>query len=896
MKRRAFLAATLLALFVLAACSGDYRPPSALYRAELPFTVVYTYPTHLAQEFPVTGSILVGFNHDLHPDTNAAVVRLQQVAPDGTLHTVPVEVFVTGANLIVTPVKSLDPLRRYELTVSADIRDAEGAAPAIPAAGFFLAFDTLAEHPLANRLLDVTSTDPAAGDDQIFDFHTFRVHFSEPLDRRTVINGQTFQFAGEDGNLVEGTIFVRATQLVFDPDEDLAPGQYTMTLTGGIKDVNGESLRQTQTYEFTVRTSEPRKNLTVENCPTLGKSSSCEPFASEDRLPLHPLTGEPTNTMLVDSLLLGATKTFVSGQLAAEMGNPGNDPSAIPLVIRKGQRLYATSIDSRLGGQIPTGLATGNLTITVLADSIGFLQASEATTPVAAGKPAVALTLDASITTESIDASMLMAQNILGVRLYGTATVDPETDRLIMDIAETLPVTADTEPPMLRMTSPTPLAERVRLGSAIHVLFDEPVTPASAKQTIRLRTVGGDDWPIDVLTNGAKVLIAPREPLDPDTKYRIVIAAGLADINGNQTAEVIDRSFTTGAVEWSAEPPIVGTTSPGMGASDALPHAPGHVPVEIWFSQVMDPDSIVLGESFRVEDLSTGGDVAGTLIRFFERIAFYPNEPFAAGHYYRVTLTDDITSYGGVKLSLLRDHNPGGPGDMHELWIDFLAIERNRWVPLRLQLDPVADVDGSGFVEDGVETVPDPAANFFAISNPLMPEPMYASGYMVGYAKGLDFTDDGQPFVDIELISGISMTATSTQIDLGGLFPGGDKAGFFDLFDPMGRILIDLLGPGDAPAVEGPHNTTEMQIAMRSYINVDNEYINYLLNHTLPLEATGELSFSPDGLMVVDITGDATMRLNLQIPFIGITIPLPLPTDVNLRAVSRNALAWWNAF
>jgi hypothetical protein len=173
---------------------------------------------------------------------------------------------------------------------------------------------------------------------------------------------------------------------------------------------------------------------------------------------------------------------------------------------------------------------------------------------------------------------------------------------------------------------------------------------------------------------------------------------------------------------------------------------------------------------------------------------------------------------------------------------------------------------------------------------------------MVSYVKGLAYDSQGQPYLDIELIPGISMTATSTKLDLSGLLPGdltdAELASLEanGLFDPLGRILIDMIGPGDAPSVEGPHHTTQMNISMLTYIQVDNTSMNSMLVHELPLDAVGDLSFSPDGLMVVDISGKSTMKMVLHIPLINIDIPLPLPTDVNMRAISRNPLSWWNAF
>lgn len=920
--RRLLIIAAALCWLAMLGCNGDYNQTTPVYQNDLPFTATYTYPTPNMREFPVTGSMIIHFNKDLHPDTGPDIVSLKRIEANDSLTDIPVNVAIAGGNLIITPSQSLLPMYRYELTISYDLRSIDNEKPAYSKDGLFLSFETLGEMPLDGVPMRVSSVMPDPDNDPCFDFNTFRVYFTEPVNRQSVVNGKTFILTDEAGNSVDGTIFARATQVVFDPFEDLKAGDYTLTLTRGILDAGDEPLAEETSYTFHVKSSQPRKSLLMENCPTLGTESSCEAVAMPENLPRSMLTGEYANSMLVDSLLLGPTRTYISGQLKTELGDPGASPSQIPLIIRKGQVLHATNIVSKLGGEIPTGLETGEITIHVLADSIGFLQASDVDTPVTGGPASVSLTLDAAITTTADDANMLMSQIILGTRLQGIAYVDPTTDHLELEIAgfaeffifgerirtmmsltmsdaiTDLQAEPDTAPPVLRMTGPTPNETRVRLGNAIYLLFDEPVTPASATQAISLRAPNGGIVPMRyVFANGAKILLVPWEPLEPDSTYTIWVDPGLADINGNETITPLARTFTTGAIEWGEEPPVIGTTSPGAGRD--LAYFAGQMPIEVWFSQVMDRDSIVLGDSFDVLDLSAERSVPGTMLVFFNRIAFYPNEPLIAGHTYRIVMTDDITNYAGVKLDLDRDHQPGGPDGFHERWIEFIALERNRWVPLRLMLSPVVDVNGSGTI-DNTETIPDQDTNVFHIKNPLIPDPSYAVGYMIAYVKGLAYNESGQPYIDIEMGQGISMISTSTQVDLSvifGLLGMGDLLEAKDgLFSPMGRIIIDLIEPGLAPSTESVHHTTALDVSMLAYFGVDNSYINNLLEHEVSLKASGDLTFSQEGLMVVDITGKMTLHLNLVIPLINITIPLPLPTTVNLRAVSRNPLSWWNTF
>jgi Bacterial Ig-like domain len=903
--------ALLAAGLCLAACTGDYFPPQFVDETDPAFTITYNYPVDQMREFPLTGSMIVHFSKPLNPTIGPAFVELAELSGDARdVHQV--EVYVNDGNLIVTPVQSLSPQTNYELTVKPAVRGADGNVPDLPTDGYVLHFRTIGDRPVAGKRVDVTTLIPDLDTDTVYEFHTFRAYFTEPLDRRTVIGGETIIMADADGEPVEGSVFVRATQVVFDPVDDLAPGRYTLTLTQGIRDVGGEPLAETKFYNFDVVGSGKRRTLFVENCPTLGVNSACLPVASAEELPRHALTGDDANSMLVDSVLLGPTRAFISGQLISELGDPTENPEEIPMVIRKGQRLYTTPIVSQLGGEIPTGLNTGPGVIHVVTDAVGLLHPSDASD----GSAFVSFILDAAITMSSTDAGMVMSQNILGTRLFGTATVDPDENRMVLEVAgyaeffilgerirtsmnlvmKDAPVLidnqTDNQPPALRMTSPRPDSERVRLGTALQVLFDEPVTPRSVARTVSLRDAAGRKVATDVLNNGPKLLIVPTEPLDPNSTYWLNVEPGLADTTGNETVAAIRRAYHTGPVEWSGEPPIVVTSSPGPG--DTIETIPGHFPVEIWFSQIIDPDTIALGDTVRIFDVTAGDEVPGTLVHFFQRIAFFPNEPFAVGHTFGVVLSSGIRNIAGVRLDPNYDHIPGGPAGVNTYGFEFIAAEANDWVPLRLMLDPVADLDGSGYIDAG-ESVPTPAVNYFNIRFPLIDEISYASGFMISYVKGLDYDAFGEPFVDIELAQGIRMTSTSTQLDLSALFPdlavAAPKAG---LFDPFGRILVDVPRAGFAPAVESVYNLTQLNITMFTDLNVDNNYLNPLLEDTVPLEAVGKLSFSEDGLMVVDIDGRKSITANFEL--IGLEIPITLPIDVKMRAVSRSPLSWWNTF
>ena len=65
-----------------------------------------------------------------------------------------------------------------------------------------------------------------------------------------------------------------------------------------------------------------------------------------------------SNVIAIDKPLIGREEsTLLPAALAAELGDPKVLGGPIAFVIRKGQRLSATGLDIKLGGEIPVGLA-----------------------------------------------------------------------------------------------------------------------------------------------------------------------------------------------------------------------------------------------------------------------------------------------------------------------------------------------------------------------------------------------------------------------------------------------------------------------------------------------------------------------------------------------------------
>ena len=86
------------------------------------------------------------------------------------------------------------------------------------------------------------------------------------------------------------------------------------------------------------------------------------------------LTGNPINQVPVQSFVLGDKSfTGLSGNLAADLGFAPNFPGAVPLRVPAGSVLNGSPVDVNILGEIPSGLETGEVTITLLSDANGYL-------------------------------------------------------------------------------------------------------------------------------------------------------------------------------------------------------------------------------------------------------------------------------------------------------------------------------------------------------------------------------------------------------------------------------------------------------------------------------------------------------------------------------------------
>jgi Bacterial Ig-like domain len=912
---------TILALLLLAVasswwlgCGQEWDGEYETSRSANAFTVVSTIPSNGFIDAVRCGKILIRFNRELDAATVKGSVKVHGSLPDGSEWDVPVQIGAVGPTLYVNPKNLLAPAADYRVTVFPTVRAADGGTPVVDDPGYTFTFSTRPLRAVSTRQPEVIQVHPSPDDQYVFDSSTFRILFSEPIDESEVVYGESVRLVKVDGEeLVTAMAFARGSQIVVDPAADLDPAfTYRLDLSTSIRDRNGDRLPQPISWEYTITNTYPHSQLIVEDCPTLGTYASCAPLTDPAALPTSTFTGNPVNTLVVESTLLGRTTIYVSAIMASEIGDPGLDPNFVPVIMRKGQRIVGESIDADLGGEVSTGYQSGPIPVTLITDGVGVLSGSSYANGVPNEESSVHLFLDVAFNTSANDPAFnsMMGQPVLGVELAGTSYV--EDDKMIMDLAgfaeielqgekalvtfslnmvsATVPdemLQRDNRPPILE--SYTPYGDdrrKTHLNELIVGNFDEPLSPNSVQENFYVQTRAGAKISGRTRTIGSRIVFESNAPMLPHTEYQIVFGRGIADVSGNARTESQVINFFTGPVE-SGEtednPPILTTTLPG---EDPTAPFPAHLPLIISFNQLIDPDSVTYGGSFSVWDLTENILVRGTVYHRGGYFTFEPDQLWSPGHTYRMILTDEITNQYGFELDLDMDRVPGGNPGFEEFSADFTAVPEDGTVLLLLKLDPVADSNGSGFI-DGSELIVD--SNTIDMSFLLFKDPGYVSGYMIGLAHQMERNENNVPYIPVDVGDGTFMSATSVGFSAFASALMEDPESFLQkgLFDPMGRITIDITTTGTADITQTAAGTAQMKSDLEAELLVENQTYQDLLEKDVSFSPGGGIFFTPDGRMQANLRGRTWLKGSLTIPILGWTIPLRIPADMDLRVVGE---------
>jgi Bacterial Ig-like domain len=884
------LAASLCLVTGCGEDEDDLKAPELL----APFQITATVPFDGQFSVPLSSKMLIHFPQELDDSSVTGKVSIT----DDSGQDVEFSIEVQRQSIIISPRGIWKPRNEYTVMVAAGIGSNLNHITTQERA---IHFTTGVRRPKASEDLSVVRVDPGP-EDPCWDFHTFRIYFNEPINRCSLEYGQSVRFSKKGSDeLISGNLFGRGNQIVFDPDEDLEPdATYQMTITTDLHDYQDTGLGADYIVDFTPRSTGERVHLAMEKCPTIVDGQCFYGAVSEDELPLSKFINRNLNSMFADSIILGATNIRVGSRLWNEFADPKISPERIPFVVRKGQKLISPGIASLAGGAIPTGVNSGQVTITVLTDTVGEMIGSEYIHGVAGLPSVIKLTMDSSFAMEDGTAVAIIGQPVLGSTLTGHATVsrientvDYETLHLevvgfseIEMINEYVPVTMtlrmvppptmpereyDTTPPTLISVSPADMTvspEDISEGlitrmaeDDIIVVFDEPIDPDGISEQIIVEGPDGRvDGEYELYT--PRVIFHPDGPLEPNAEYKVTIGTGITDISGNHFEKEQRIYFTTMPRQSSAvDPPLLNAQVPGLYQNARLP---ANFFPELYFSQIMDKDSLVYGDTFGVYDVTDGGRelLSATPIHhgLFVRIA--PDDQLIPGRQYVMEVTEGVANLDGLALDTDVDRQPGGP----DILIPFSAVAYSKAIQSVFITYPYADADVDGYINDGEYPI---ETNYMEMDFPLISERSYMMGYMPITIYPVTTNAKGDSIIPIDIEPSSTLYATSVSMSL-------SKVGGPALL-AMGRVSIDLNFPSSSDIYLADDQLAGVDTDTTMKFNLENQLLNKIVAHDAYFKIPSALRFSKDGRMMVLIKG--MTEIAMTIPGLD---PIIIPVFTNM--------------
>ena len=722
--------------------------------------VVFTYPIDGQVDVPLGSRITITFSDPVIESVAGSAVQL--VGPAGPVQA-EIAVSDNGKTVHVTST-ALAAGTEYGVQVQNSL--APDAAN-IPGSGPLFSFTTRNARPraAAPSLVAVNGGDPqmvGTSFRPMFESTTIRLLFSEPLDPRSVkLGAGGIELLDAGGAVVPATLVSNGIHASIDPKTDLTAGaMYTLRLGNQLLDLGGQPLPPTTVAIIPTAS----RGATPVN-QVLRTRQEGDPGPSESR------SGAVPNEIVMDKPLIGREITRLQpSALAAELHDPKALGGPIAFTLRRGQRLDASGLDIKLGGEIPSGLTTGDLHIELLTDAGGRLyrnpyQPADQRPENANAPLYVDLSLDLAIFATDETGNATVTQTVLGVQATGTAIatdgvlaieqvasmdmallgVTAAPTNMVMELITdaTASVPADSTAPALVSSMPE-MSSELPVDAGIELIFDEPIDIDRVRAGgIRLEDTAGGVVATTVESHGAAIVLRPIAQLGYSKIFRIVFS-DVADVAGNKLT-MNNLSFVTPTLMSTGVGTAVSAVYPGVACAltGATATSPGRCaggedsddlykpftiaanePIEVAFTGPIRRTAVVRGTAcntgnVRVEEVDAAGActaiVPGTLMARDRTLTFIPDQPWAVGKKYKLTLVSggnescDNGELCGTSSAANFDPlngNEGGDAGGPPLAITFTGTEPSGGTFLMTGPFPITDVNGSG-VRDTSEQLRD---------------------------------------------------------------------------------------------------------------------------------------------------------------------------------------------
>ena len=230
-----------------------------------PPTVSSTDPLNSAVSVALSSAINVYFNKAMNAstiNTTTFTVKQGSTAVAGT-------VTLSGTKASFTPTVIFSPTLVYTATITTGVKDLVGNAMI---SSYTFSFTT-------GTVVDVTpptvvSTDPISGATGVATNKAIGITFSEAM-TPTTITTTTFTL-NEGTTAVAGTVAYTGTTATFTPSSLLIAGTvYTAAISTGAKDLAGNALKASTTWNFTTAGTAPGLSFATDVIPVLNICESC---------------------------------------------------------------------------------------------------------------------------------------------------------------------------------------------------------------------------------------------------------------------------------------------------------------------------------------------------------------------------------------------------------------------------------------------------------------------------------------------------------------------------------------------------------------------------------------------------------------------------------------------
>lgn len=565
-KNKIALIASAIAAASLVGCGGDSADVSFNTPTFNARNLHYTYPLDNQEQVAPRAIVALQFSHTV----KASASNFAFTGPEGESVAFTLESVAGGKGVVLTPVDALKPASAYKVVMNGV--KVLGETTTFKDGALNFTTRAALEGPLATQrtsdTFEVSSLFPDDGQFKSMDFSSFRVRTTQAIDVSSAVYGSTVSLMS-NGELVPAQLLVGRTAITVDPKDDMVPGQTYELVIDGVKNEAGDTIaaftHSTVPQDTTSPTTGERAVL-VTNAPPADKDLGC----LDEGVRLSALTGQPINCVpVIGTLLQDKTVSKQSGDVYAELAFAPSFPEVTPLRVKKGGILKGDALEVFIGGEVPVGFDSGEVTVQIISDATGYLFPNPNAESDNAPKQ-LRLMMDVATSTSDARANGAFTQNLMHLELVGTGLIEDgqlNTDAITVVEPRVLGVENSYGVLSFRMESyrdqenapaqpvdsvnpfvpvlngdngaelswqPGNVADRMEPGEPIVIHFNEALEPQSiiAGDTLQL-TKGGTAEPFSWVLNGNALVITPDAPVEYGVQYVVTTTPDITDLAGN---------------------------------------------------------------------------------------------------------------------------------------------------------------------------------------------------------------------------------------------------------------------------------------------------------------------------------------------------------------------------